>query len=79
MTGGRPVGGVRTVSVDLGDQVVLSISSDSSDDVHVHGYDLSAPLAPDAPAVLTFAADKPGAWDVELHDAGTLLLELQVD
>jgi hypothetical protein len=75
---GAPEGGVRTESVDLGEQVVLAITSDTSDRVHVHGYDLTVVLVPGEPATLTFEADKPGVWEVELHDAGNVLLELQV-
>ena len=44
----------------------------------MHGYDLDADLAPGAPAELTFDATIPGVFEVELHDAGTVLLSLQV-
>lgn len=76
--GGEPKGGVRTEAVEVGARVVLVITSDIADEVHVHGYDLVVALGPGEPTTLTFAADKPGIWEVELHDAGNLLLELQV-
>jgi nitrous oxide reductase len=78
VTDGEPEGGVRTESVDLDEQVVLVIISDTSDEVHVHGYDLTVVVVPGEPATLTFRADKPGVWEVELHEAGNVLLELQV-
>src|SRR5690349_14072301 len=37
--GGKPVGGVKTIEVNKGDQVRFSVSSDVSDEIHVHGYD----------------------------------------
>jgi hypothetical protein len=49
-----------------------------ADEVHVHGYDLTAALTPGQPTELTFAATIPGVFEVELHDAGTVLLTLQV-
>jgi nitrous oxide reductase len=78
VSGGEPEGGVLTESLELGERVTLTITSDAADEVHVHGYDLVAPLTPEEPAAVTFVADKPGIWEVELHDAGNVLLELQV-
>lgn len=78
VTDGEPEGGVRTESVDLDEQVVLMIIADRSDEVHVHGYDLTVVLVPGEPAILAFKADKPGVWEVELHEAGNVLLELRV-
>ena len=44
----------------------------------MHGYDLEAELAPGQPAEIAFDATIPGVFEVELHEAGTLLLSLQV-
>jgi hypothetical protein len=46
--------------------------------VHVHGYDLEATLTPGTPAEISFDAGIPGVFEVELHEAGTVLLSLQV-
>ena len=41
--GGQPVGGIKTVTVDKGDRVRIQVSStDTTDEIHLHGYDLSA-------------------------------------
>ena len=69
----RPGAGGRRAST-----VTLVITSDVADEVHVHGYDLEAALSPGQPAELTFDATIPGVFEVELHEAGTLLLTLQV-
>lgn len=76
--GGRPTDGARREQVTLGDQVAITVISDVADEVHLHGYDLRAPAGPGQPATITFTADKPGVWEVELEDSGVKLLDLEV-
>jgi hypothetical protein len=78
VAGGQVTGDTGRVSVVLGEQVTLSVTSDAPEEVHVHGYDLEATLTPGTPAELTFDATLAGVFEVELHDAGTVLLTLQV-
>lgn len=78
VTGGGVVGDTGRVPVAAGEQVTLAITGDTADEVHVHGYDLLADLVPGTPAEIVFTADIPGVFEVELHDAGTVLLTLQV-
>ena len=78
LAGGQASGDVGRVPVTAGEQLTLAITSDVADEVHVHGYDLTVELIPGQPADLTFAATIPGVFEVELHEAGTVLLTLQV-
>ena len=78
VTGGQVSGETGRVPVTAGETVTLVVTSDTPDEVHVHGYDLTAALTPGTPAELTFDAVIPGVFEVELHDAGTVLLSLQV-
>ena len=78
MVGGRPEGGPLRVAGHRGDTLRFAVVSDEADELHVHGYDLGADLAPGTPATVEFDATIPGVFEVELHDAGTLLLSLQV-
>jgi hypothetical protein len=78
VTGGQVSGDTGRVPVTAGEHVTLVITSDAADEVHVHGYDLGAELSPGEPAEVTFDATIPGVFEVELHEAGTLLLSLQV-
>ena len=71
-------GDTGRVPVDAGTAVTLVVTSDVADEVHVHGYDVEAELTPDSPAELAFDATVPGVFEVELHEAGTVLLTLQV-
>lgn len=76
--GGKPVGGVQRARVKQGSEVLLRVTSDEDDEVHVHSYDLSLDLVAGTPAELRFTADIPGVFEVELHDAGKEILELEV-
>jgi hypothetical protein len=76
--GGTVAGGVQTVRVEQGEQVVLVVRADVSDEVHLHGYDRMADVAPDAPAQLGFRATIPGRFEVELEDRKLRILELEV-
>jgi hypothetical protein len=78
VSGGLVSGDTGRVPVTAGEHVTLVITSDAADQVHVHGYDLETELSPGQPAELTFDATIPGVFEVELHEAGTVLLSLQV-
>ena len=72
------VTGPGEVEVTQGERVRIVVKADVSDEVHVHGYDLTADVTPQEPAVIVFRADAPGVYEVELESAGLLLLELSV-
>jgi hypothetical protein len=76
--GGQPVGGVATIEVEKGDTLRFTVSSDQSDEVHVHGYDLERPVGPGAPARFSFTADADGIFEVELHGSGAQIASLEV-
>ena len=78
VTGGQVTGDTGRVPVAAGTSVTLVVTSDAADEIHVHGYDRTAALAPGTPAELSFDATIPGVFEVELHEAGTVLLSLQV-
>ena len=74
----EPVGGVQQVDVEQGRQVMLVVNADVEDEVHLHGYDLSARVAPDHPARITFTADVAGEFEAELEERGVTIVELIV-
>ena len=78
VAGGQVSGDTGRVPVPAGTEVTLSVTSDVPDEVHLHGYDLEAELTPGTPAEITFDATVAGVFEVELHDAGTVLLTIQV-
>lgn len=66
------------MQVERGEEIEVVVSADVSDEVHVHGYDHKADVGPDMTAVITFVADLPGIYEVELEDARKVLFELEV-
>ncbi|MGH3964249.1 MAG: hypothetical protein ACRDRY_13495 [Pseudonocardiaceae bacterium] len=75
---GKVEGVPARVEVDRGTQVRIDVTSDRSDELHIHGYDKTVPLTPGSPAVAQFVADLPGVFEVETHDSGVLLFQLVV-
>lgn len=66
------------VDVPVGSPVELVVTSDVADEVHVHGYDEMADVAPGSPARVAFTASIPGVFEVELETAKLRLLQLRV-
>lgn len=78
VAGGEVTGAEPRTQVEVGTKVRLTITSDVADEVHVHGYDLTERLTVGQAVSVEFVADQPGIFEVELHDAGTILTRLQV-
>jgi ABC-type glycerol-3-phosphate transport system substrate-binding protein len=78
VVGGKPQGGVRREQVKTGETLVLRVTADVADEVHLHGYDKSADVAPGKPAEIRFTADIPGVFEVELEQHKQKLIELEV-
>ena len=78
VTGGEVSGDTGRVEVALGETVRFTVTADVADEIHVHGYDLTADTVPGQPAVIEFIADQPGVFDIEMHDSRTVLTRLQV-
>lgn len=72
------VGGRRTIESRVGASLRIVVRSDVADEVHLHGYDLHADVAPGADATLVLTTDIPGQFEIELEDAKLRLGELEV-
>jgi hypothetical protein len=75
---GGTVDAPQRPSATQGAEVLIVVRADVADEVHVHGYDLTADVAPGEPARIRFVADIAGVFDVELEDAGTVLFQLEI-
>ena len=73
------VDGPGRVEVERGRNVQLQVSSDTADEVHVHGYDIYADVDAGGMVTIGFEASIQGIFEVELEDSGVLLLELVVE
>jgi cytoskeletal protein RodZ len=76
--GGQPSGGIQRVTLSKGEKVALVVTSDVADEIHLHGYDLSADVAAGGSATIRFTADTVGRFEVELEERRVPLAELQV-
>ena len=76
--GGQVTGTSGREEVPVGEQVVLRISSDVAEEVHVHGYDLEAAVPAGGSVDIPVTASIPGVFEVELHDSGKVLFQLRV-
>jgi hypothetical protein len=76
--GGAVTGTSGREEVPVGEQVVLRISSDVAEEVHVHGYDLEGAVPAGGSVDIPLTASIPGVFEVELHDSGKVLFQLRV-
>jgi plastocyanin len=72
------VSGGGTLPVTQGDEVTITITSDTPDSLHLHGYDKSVNLEKNKPASLTFTANLSGRFEYELEDSQLSLGALEV-
>jgi hypothetical protein len=64
---GNPVGGVKTLTYNKGDQVELRVNlAKPEEEVHVHGYEIEKP-AGHSPVTFSFPARLDGVFDIEVH------------
>jgi hypothetical protein len=77
--GGQPTGGVKTITVDKGDQIRFAVSSDVSDEIHVHGYDFMKDVKAGGKVSFSFPAKIDGEFEVELESRGEQIAKLVVN
>ena len=78
VVGGEPQGGIVRESVDRDSEVVVTVTSDVADEVHVHGYDLHQDVEADGTARIGFPATIQGVFEAELENRKLQILELTV-
>jgi len=66
------------VKVTVGTAVRLLVTSDTADEVHVHGYDIEKALPAGRQVTVDFTADQSGIFEIETHDSGLQLAQLEV-
>lgn len=56
----------------------MIVGFDVSDEVHIHGYDLSGEVAPGKPIRTRFDANLTGRFEIELAQRGQQIAQLTV-
>lgn len=72
------VSGPETMVVKQGQDVRIVVQADAIDEIHLHGYELTAHLSPDIPEILEFTAQQAGRFELELHNQHLQLGILEV-
>jgi hypothetical protein len=77
--GGKPVGGIKKITVNKGDRVRFRVNSDVSDEIHVHGYDFHKDVKAGGNVSFSFPAKIDGEFVVELESRGEQIASLVVN
>ena len=77
--GGKPAGGIKTITVNKGDQVRFVVNSDVSDEIHVHGYDFMKDVKAGGKVSFSFPAKIDGEFEVELESRAEQIINLVVN
>jgi uncharacterized cupredoxin-like copper-binding protein len=75
---GKITPNTQTVKAEQGQRVMVTVTSDEADELHVHGYDKEVELQPGKPGSVTFTADTKGTFEIETHESGKLVAKLIV-
>ena len=76
---GQPQGGIVRQTVNKDDQVVLVVTSDVADEIHLHGYDISRDVEAGGTVRLPFKATIPGRFEAELESRSVQIADITVE
>jgi len=76
---GEPVGGVKQLEYDAGDEIRFEVKSDVADEVHVHGYDLMQDVPAGGTVSFDFPAEIEGIFEAELEGRKEQIAEITVN
>ena len=74
----KPVGGVQDITVRKGGQVRFTVTSDSAQEIHVHGYDFHKTVPKNGSVSFSFPAKIDGGFVIELEKPGVEIAALKV-
>jgi FtsP/CotA-like multicopper oxidase with cupredoxin domain len=78
--GGKPVGGVKTITVRKGDQVRIEVTSpDTTSEIHLHGYDVKRELKAGDSVRFSFVANAEGIFEMELEQTAVQIAKIVVE
>ncbi|MEA2199538.1 MAG: hypothetical protein QOI89_134 [Solirubrobacteraceae bacterium] len=78
VVGGKPKGGVKTLTYNKGEQVVFTVVSDVADEVHVHGFNFKKGVARNGTVTFSFPATDQGGHVIELESRAEQIANLEV-
>jgi heme/copper-type cytochrome/quinol oxidase subunit 2 len=78
ISGGKPVGGIKKLDYNKGDQIKFIVTSDVADEIHVHGYDIKKDVAAGGSVRFSFPASIEGVFEAELEGRKEQIAQLKV-
>ncbi|MCW3069927.1 MAG: hypothetical protein JWL67_2552 [Solirubrobacterales bacterium] len=76
--GGKPKGGVQTLTYNKGEQVLFTVVSDVADEIHVHGFNFKKDVSKNGSVSFAFPATDQGGHVIELEHRGEQIANLEV-
>ncbi|HWI75074.1 MAG TPA: hypothetical protein VNT55_24135 [Baekduia sp.] len=76
---GKPVGGIKKLKYNKGNTIRFTVESDTTDEIHFHGYDIGKDVKAGGSVTFTTTATIEGRFVVELEGSGTQIAEVEVD
>lgn len=76
---GKPVGGIKELDYNKGDQIRFRVKSDVADEIHVHGYDLMKDVGAGGTVAFDFPASIDGIYEAELEGRKEQIIDLHVN
>ena len=70
---------MKTITFDQGDTVRFRVRSDTAEEIHVHGYDITKEVEPNKTETVSFKGSITGIFEIEFHGSGTQIGELKVE
>jgi heme/copper-type cytochrome/quinol oxidase subunit 2 len=78
--GGKPVGGIQTITAHHNDIVRFQVASpDTTSEVHLHGYDIKRNLKAGGHVTFVFKAANEGVFEAELEGTSTQIIKLVIE
>lgn len=78
VAGGAITSGPKTLSAYEGDRIVLKVTADKSEEIHIHGLDISLDLTAGTPGTVIFTATPAGRYEFELEGSKTNLGAIEI-
>jgi hypothetical protein len=77
--GGKPAGGIKTITAKKDERLLVSVTSpDTTDEVHLHGYDIKRNLRAGGRVTFAFTATAEGIFEMELESTATQIAKLVI-
>ena len=77
---GHPVGGIKQLTYDKGEQILFKVEAPFGEEVHLHGYDIAKEI-PESGGTVTYEvpATAEGIFEVEMEATGVQIGKVTVE